>query len=60
MWRVPVQTKLSFMQDLPVVERALWERLKEEDKRSVIETLARLIAKMVVAETQSGADIDDR
>jgi len=49
-----VQSKLSFMEEFPVLQPTLWDQLNEEDKRSVIETLARLIAKTIVAEKQSG------
>jgi hypothetical protein len=56
MWRVPVQSKLSFMEDLAVLQPTLWNQLDEEEKRNVIEKLARLITKLIVAEEQSGAD----
>ena len=54
-WRVPVQTKLSFMEDVSVLHPTVWDQLDEEQKRIVTEMLARLISKIIVAEKQSGA-----
>jgi hypothetical protein len=45
-----VQTKLSFMDDVPILQISIWDQLDAQKKRVVIETLARLITKMVVAE----------
>jgi hypothetical protein len=59
LWRVPVQTKLSFMEDLPVPQISVWDQLDDEQKSVVIEILSRLIAKMIVGEKQSGV-INDR
>jgi hypothetical protein len=54
-----VQTKLSFMEDLPVVVRqSVWDQVEEEDKRVVLEVLARVIAKMIAAGQHSGANND--
>jgi hypothetical protein len=50
MWRVPVQTKLSFMDDLPVPKTSVWDQLNDEQKIVFAETIARLIAKMILAE----------
>jgi len=58
LWRVRVQTKLSFMDDLPVPQTSVWDQLDDEQKRVVIEMLSRLIAKMIVAEKQSGVKND--
>src|SRR5439155_25681923 len=54
-WRVPVQTKLSFMDDVAIPQISMWDQWDEEQKRVVIEMLARLISKMIVAKQQSGA-----
>jgi hypothetical protein len=53
-----VQTKLSFMEDLPVPHRSVWDQLQEEHKNVVLEMLARVIAKMIATEQQSGANHD--
>ena len=58
MWRVRVQTKLSFMEDLPVPHLSVWDQLEEENKTFVLEMLARVIAKMIAAEQDSGANND--
>ena len=50
-----MQTKLSFMEDVPVLQPTVWDQLDEEQKRIVTEMLARLIGKIIVAEQQSGA-----
>ena len=46
-----MQSKLSFMDDVPILQISMWDQLDAEKKRVVIETLARLITKMVVAES---------
>jgi hypothetical protein len=53
-----VQTKLSFMQDLPLVQLWVWDQLEEEHKRVVLEMLARVIAKQIAAEQNSGVNND--
>jgi hypothetical protein len=53
-----VQSKLSFMEDLPVPHLSVWDPLEEEDKKIVMEMLARVIAKMIAAEQHSGANHD--
>jgi hypothetical protein len=45
-----VQTKLSFMEDLPVARLSVWDQLEEEHKSVVLEMLARVIAKMIATE----------
>jgi len=50
MWRVPVQIKLSFMDDLPVPQTSVWNQIDDEQKTVVVETIARLIAKVITAE----------
>jgi hypothetical protein len=52
-----VQTKLSFMEDLPVA-LLVWDQLKEEDKSVVLEMLARVIAKMIATEQDGGVNHD--
>jgi hypothetical protein len=53
-----VQTKLSFMEDLPVSHRSVWDQLEEEHKSVVLEMLARVIAKMIAADEHTGANND--
>ncbi len=53
-----MQTKLSFMEDLPVPHLTVWDQLEEEHKSIVLEMLARIIAKMIAAEQHSGANND--
>jgi hypothetical protein len=53
-----VQTKLSFMEDLPVPHLSVWDQLEEEHKSVILEMLARVIAKMIAAEQHSGANND--
>ena len=53
-----MQTKLSFMEDLPVPHLSVWDQLEEEHKNIVMEMLARVIAKMITAEQHSGANND--
>jgi hypothetical protein len=53
-----VQTKLSFMEDLLVPHLSVWDQLEEEHKNIVMETLARVIAKIITAEQHSGANND--
>jgi hypothetical protein len=55
---VPVQTKLSFIEDLPVPRLSVWDQLEEDHKSVVLEMLARVIAKMIAAEQHSGANND--
>jgi predicted Fe-S protein YdhL (DUF1289 family) len=38
------QLHLNFL-DIPIPETCLWEQLDDEQKRSVVETLARLLVK---------------
>jgi hypothetical protein len=53
-----VQTKLSFMEDLPVPHRSVWDQLEEDHKSVVLEMLARVIAKMIAGEQHSGVNND--
>ena len=46
------------MEDLPLPQRSVWDQLQEEDKNVVLEMLARVIAKMIATEQQSGANHD--
>lgn len=45
------QLKLNFT-NLSIVERCLWDRLDEEQKRAVVETLARLLQKATATQNQ--------
>jgi len=51
-----VQSKLSFMEDVPVPHLAVWDQLEEEHKSIVLEMLARVIAKMIAAQQHTGAN----
>ena len=53
-----MQSKLSFMEDLPVVHLSVWDLLEKEHQKIVMEMLARVIAKMIAAEQHSGANND--
>jgi len=44
-----MQIKLNFL-DLPVPQTLVWDQLDDEQKAVVIETVARLIVKMILAE----------
>jgi len=48
MWRVFVQTKLSFMDDLPVSKTSAWDQLNDEQKNVAAEIIARLMAKIIL------------
>jgi len=48
MWRVFVQTKLSFMDDLPVPKTSVWDQLNDEQKNVAAEIIARLMAKIIL------------
>ena len=50
-----MQTKLSFMEDLPVAHLSVWDQLEKEDKSVVLEMLARVIAKIIAAEQDLGS-----
>jgi hypothetical protein len=49
MWRVFVQTKLSFMDCLPVPKTSVWDQLNDEQKNVAAETIARLMARIILA-----------
>jgi hypothetical protein len=50
---VPVQIKLSFIEDSAPSQRT-WSELQEDEKRAAIEALARLIARMIGADKKPG------
>jgi hypothetical protein len=52
-----MQIQLSF-ENIPTPKTAVWDQLDDEQKAVVIESLARLIAKMILAEKPSGAEHD--
>jgi len=52
MWRVFVQTKLSFMDDLPVPKTSVWDQLNDEQKNVAAEIIARLMAKIILKNNQ--------
>jgi len=43
-----VQTKLSFMDDLPVPKTSVWDQLNDEQKNVAAEIIARLMAKIIL------------
>jgi hypothetical protein len=43
-WRTMPQLNLNFL-DIPIPETCLWEQLDDEQRRSVVEALARLLVK---------------
>lgn len=45
------QLKLNFT-NLPIAERCLWEQFEEEQKRAVVETLARLLHQATARQEQ--------
>jgi hypothetical protein len=51
-----MQPKLSFMDELPVPRISVWDQLDDEQKNVVIETIARLIARMITTQNPSGAE----
>ncbi len=53
-----MQTKLSLMEDLPILQPSVWDQLDNEQKSAVIEVLARLMARMIAAEKQAGVKSD--
>jgi hypothetical protein len=46
------------MDDLPVPQTSMWDHLDDDQQRAVIALLARLITKMIVADTQAGDNHD--
>ena len=57
-WRVHVQIKLSFLEDIPILQPTVWDQLEEEQKIAVVEVLAGVIGKMIAGAKQSGAKQD--
>ena len=53
-----MQIKLSFLEDTPNLQPAVWDQLEKKPKIAVVEALARVIAKMITLEKQSGAKHD--
>jgi hypothetical protein len=51
-----MQIQLSFMEEIPIRKTAVWDQLDDEQKAVVIESLSRLVAKMILAEKPSGAE----
>jgi len=47
-----MQIQLSFMEEIPIPKTAVWDQLDDERKAVVIESLARLVAKVILAEKQ--------
>ena len=46
-----MQIQMSFMDELPIPRTSVWEQLDDEQKAIVIESLARLVAKMMLSES---------
>jgi len=49
------QLNLKFL-DIPIPETCLWEQLDDEQKRTVVETLARLLVKATQDRNQEQAN----
>jgi hypothetical protein len=49
--RAMPQLKLNFT-NLPIAQRCLWEQFEEEQKRAVVEALARLLQKATTPQDQ--------
>jgi predicted Fe-S protein YdhL (DUF1289 family) len=49
------QLTLNFI-DIPIAETCLWEQFDDEQKRIVVETLARLLTKAVRADQEQAND----
>jgi len=49
------QLNLNFL-DIPIPETCLWEQLDDEQKRTVVETLARLLVKATRDRNQEQAN----
>jgi hypothetical protein len=45
-----MQIQLSFMDELPIPKTSVWEQLNDEQKAVMIESVARLMAKVILAE----------
>jgi hypothetical protein len=51
MWRVPMQIQMSFMEEkIPIRKTVEWDRLDDEHKAIVIESVARFMAKIIFAD----------
>ena len=53
-----MQIQLSFMVELPTPKTSVWDQLDDEQKAVVIEVVARLIAKMINADTHQEPNND--
>ena len=47
-----MQTKLSFMDDLPAPKTSVWDQLNDEQKNVAAEIIARLMAKIILKNNQ--------
>ena len=45
-----MQIQLNFMVELPIPATSAWDQLDDDQKAVVIESVARLIAKMILAD----------
>ena len=45
-----MQIQLSFMDELPIPKTSVWDQLNDEQKAVMIESVARLMAKVILAE----------
>ena len=51
-----MQIQMSFVEEkIPIRKTAVWDQLDDEHKAIVIESIARFMAKMILAGQQSGA-----
>ena len=45
-----MQIQMSFMEEIPIRKTAVWDQLDDEHKAIVIESVARFMAKMILAD----------
>ena len=53
-----MQTQRSFMEELPVPRTTVWEQLDDEQKAVIVERLARVVTKMMLAENNQEPNND--
>ena len=53
-----MQIQMSFMDELPIPKTSVWDQLDDEQKAIVVESLARLVAKMMLPESNEEPNND--
>ena len=53
-----MQIQLSFMVELPITKTSVWDQLDEDQKAVVIESVARLVVKMILADSHQEPNND--